>query len=80
MKKYQQAESDMMLGSFFIELNELTKMKNRRVKEGNGILQSYEGYFTLYDYERDQVVSDRLGCRLMMIKKGKNSQTLKLKL
>jgi len=59
------------VGSFFIELNELGKIKNRRVKDQNGLLQSYEGYFTLYDYQRNQVSSDRLGCKILMIKKGK---------
>lgn len=41
-----------MLGSFFIELNEIGKVKNRRVKDQNGIIQSHEGYFSLYDYQR----------------------------
>jgi hypothetical protein len=60
-----------MVGSFFIELNELSKIKNRRIKDQNGVIQSYEGYFSLYDYTREQVVPDRLGCKVMMIKKGK---------
>jgi hypothetical protein len=60
------------LGSFFIELNDLGKMKNRRVKDANGVLQSYEGYFSLFDFQRQQVVPDRLGCKILMIKKGKD--------
>ena len=60
-----------MLGAFFIELNELGKIQNRRVKDQNGLVQSYEGYFSLYDYQREQVVPDRLGCKVIMIKKGK---------
>lgn len=62
-----------MLGSFFIELNEIGKVKNRRVKDQNGIIQSHEGYFSLYDYQRQQVSADRLGCKVMMIKKGKST-------
>jgi len=65
-----------MLGSFFIELNELGKIKNRRVKEQNGMVQSFEGYFSLYDYQREQVVTDRLGCKVIMIKKGKQRKHL----
>jgi hypothetical protein len=41
---------EQMLGAFFIELNELGKIQNRRVKDQNGLVQSYEGYFSLYDY------------------------------
>jgi hypothetical protein len=62
---------EQMLGAFFIELNELGKIQNRRVKDQNGLVQSYEGYFSLYDYQREQVVPDRLGCKVIMIKKGK---------
>ena len=63
----------MQLGSFFIELNELSKLRNRRVKEQleeNSLVQSYEGYFSLYDYQKDSVGLDRLGCRLFLLRKG----------
>lgn len=49
---YQRADLEIQLGSFFIELNNLGKMKNRRLKDSNGILQGYEGYFSLYDFQR----------------------------
>lgn len=61
----------MLLGSFFMELNELSKVNNRRIKDQNGVLTSYEGYFALYDYDKEQVASDRLGAKLYLIKKGK---------
>ena len=34
--KYSQADQEQLLGSFFVELNELSKVRNRRVKESNG--------------------------------------------
>ena len=62
----------MLLGSFFIELNELSKIKNRRIKEeAQGQLNAYEGYFTLFDYEKQQIMPDRLGSKLYLIKKCK---------
>ena len=54
-----------------IELNELTQKSNKRVKEANGLLQVYEGYFSIYDYEREDVGMERLGVKLYLIKKGK---------
>lgn len=50
--RYHQPELEVMLGSFFIELNELGKMKNKRVKDQNGLIQAHEGYFSLYDYQK----------------------------
>ena len=72
--RYHQPELETMLGSFFIELNELGKIKNRRVKDQNGVIQAFEGYFSLYDYQRQQVSADRLGCKVMMIRKGKDNK------
>jgi hypothetical protein len=57
------------MGSFFVELNELSKVRNRRLKDSNGLLYSYEGYFTLYEYEKEQVVQDRLGLKLYLVRK-----------
>ena len=36
--RHHQPEEELLLGSFFIELNDLGKIKNRRVKDMNGIL------------------------------------------
>lgn len=74
--RYIRPDLETHLGSFFIELNDLGKVKNRRLKDANGLVQGYEGYFSLYDYQRQQVAPDRLGFKLLMIKKGKLSQTL----
>ena len=49
--RYHSPELEVILGSFFIELNELGKMKNRRVKDQNGLIQAHEGYFSLYDFK-----------------------------
>lgn len=61
-----------MLGSFFVELNELPKLQNLRVK---GIRQSKftcnESYYTLYDVQRDQVSRDRLALKLYLLDNGK---------
>ena len=49
-ESYKQADSEDLLGSFFIELNELPRSLNMRVK---GIVQSRfvcsESYYTMYD-------------------------------
>jgi hypothetical protein len=53
-------------------LNELSKQKNRRIKENEGVFYAFDGYFSLYEYEKDQVCKDRLGAKLYLIRKGKN--------
>ena len=49
-ESYKQADSEDLLGSFFIELNELPRSLNMRVK---GVVQSRfvcsESYYTMYD-------------------------------
>ncbi|CDW78943.1 c2 domain-containing protein 3 [Stylonychia lemnae] len=74
--KYQQPADEVQLGSFFIELNELSKIRNKRIKDqnGEGIFHSHEGYFSLYDFQREQVTPDRLGCKLYLIKKEYETQ------
>jgi len=54
------------MGSFFVELNELSKVKNRRLKESE--FQAYEGYFSLFDFQREQVTLERLGMKLYLFK------------
>lgn len=36
VNRYQRPENENLLGSFFVELNDLSKTKNRRVKDSNG--------------------------------------------
>lgn len=70
---YRQPDSEDLLGSFFVELNELPKTQNMRVK---GIRQQKflcsESYYTLYDLERDQVSRDRLALKLYLLDQGKS--------
>jgi len=65
---YRQPDSEDLLGSFFIELNELPKVQNLRVK---GCRQDKftcsEMYYTLYDTQRDQVSRDRLALKLYLL-------------
>ena len=69
---YKQADSEDLLGSFFIELNELPRAMNMRVK---GIVQSRficsESYYTMYDATKDGVSRDRLGLKLYLFENGK---------
>ena len=70
---YRQPDSEDLLGSFFIELNELPKTTNLRVK---GIRQQKftcnESYYTLYDTQRDKVSRDRLALKLYLLDNGKH--------
>ena len=70
-----------MLGQFFVELNELPKITNRRlkgqqVKNLPGKFQVYEGYFSLHETKRDVLSSDRLGMRLYLFSKDDTNETL----
>ena len=71
-----------MLGQFFVELNELTKINNRRLKEQKesvpGKFQVYEGYFSMHESKRDRIVSDRLGMRLYLFNKDETNETLNI--
>ena len=74
---YRQPDSEDLLGSFFIELNELPKVQNLRVK---GCRQDKftcsEMYYTLYDTQRDQVSRDRLALKLYLLDNGKSTRFL----
>lgn len=48
-----------------VELNDLSKYKSHRVKEGP--FQVYEGYFTMYDFNNEKVTQERLGLKLYLI-------------
>ena len=69
---YRQPDSEDLLGSFFVEINELPKTQNLRVK---GIRQQKficnESFYTLYDTQRDQVSRDRLALKLYLLDNGK---------
>jgi hypothetical protein len=73
---YKQADSEDLLGSFFIELNELPRSQNMRVK---GVVQSRficsESYYTMYDAQKDGVSRDRLGMKLYLFE-NENEQSL----
>jgi len=53
LTRYKQPEEETMLGSFFVEINELSKINNRRVKVNDGVFQAFEGYFSLYDFQKE---------------------------
>lgn len=72
-----------MLGQFFVELNELPQIVNRRLKSQEdkddgqpGKFQVFEGYFSLHDAVKDVLSPDRLGMRLYLFKKDETNQTL----
>ena len=70
-----------MIGQFFIELNELSKTTNRRLKQHQvealpGKFQVFEGYFSLHECKRDILVSDRLGMRLYLFNKDDTNEML----
>ena len=69
---YRQPDSEDLLGSFFVELNELPKTQNLRIK---GIRQQNfkvaESYYTLYDVQKDSVSRDRLAMKLYLLDNGK---------
>lgn len=72
-----------MLGQFFVELNELPQIINRRLKSFDdvddgqpGKFQVFEGYFSLHDAAKDVLSPDRLGMRLFLFKKDESNQTL----
>ena len=70
-----------MLGQFFVELNELPKITNRRIKDHQvknmpGKFHVYEGYFSLHETKRDVLSSDRLGMRIYLFAKDDTNETL----
>jgi hypothetical protein len=84
LKSYEKPIKEEMIGQFYIELNELTKITNRRLKDQTaqvgqpGKVQVYEGYFSLHDSKRDTLSSDRLGMRLFLFNKDDTNMTLTL--
>ena len=81
MKTYEKPIKEEMLGQFFVELNELSKITNRRIKDHQvaaqpGKFQVYEGYFSLHESKRDILSSDRLGMRLFLFNKDDTNEML----
>ncbi len=68
--RYAQPSTEELIGSFFVELNELPKFHNRRVKAQPNFV-CHESYFTMYDFKMEKVERERLGCRLYLFKKCK---------
>jgi len=66
-----------LIGSFFIELNELPKFHNRRIKSQSNFV-CHESYYTMYDFKMEKVERERLACRLCLIKKSKFSKAFTL--
>lgn len=74
-----------MIGQFFIELNELSKISNKRIKEfredkekHQGRFQAYEGYFTMVSSSSDRLSSDRLGMRIYLFHPDTNGPDINL--
>lgn len=65
---YQKAGVEVKLGSFQIELNDLGKVHNPKVKSHSQEFFASEGYFTLYDLNLDKITTDRLGLKMFMLK------------
>ena len=58
--------------SFFVELNELPRVQNTRIKGGQqDRFVSHEGYYTLYDSKKESLSKDRLALKLFLIHNGK---------
>jgi hypothetical protein len=65
---YRQNDVENHVGSFFIEMNELSKAHNIRTKnQKTEVFNCHEGYFTMHDFKREHVSQDRLGLKLMLI-------------
>lgn len=72
-----------MLGQFYVELNELSKIKNHRLKDEDevpkkepGKFHAYEGYFSMHASQTDSLSSDRLGMRIYLFQKDDSNLTL----
>ena len=56
------------MGSFFVELNELPKIQNKKIKgHRHEHFLCHESYFTMYDFKNEKVTQERLGMKLYMI-------------
>jgi hypothetical protein len=69
-QRYAQPSHEELLGSFFLEMNELPKFQNRRFKSDTNLI-CHEGYFSMYDFKNEKISHERLGCKLYLIPKRK---------
>ena len=69
-QRYAQPSHEELLGSFFLEMNELPKFQNRRFKSDTSLV-CHEGYFSMYDFKNEKISHERLGCKLYLIPKRK---------
>lgn len=72
-----------MIGQFYVELNELPRIKNHRLKDENevankepGRFHAYEGYFSMHEVQSDSLSSDRLGMRIYLFQKDDTNLTI----
>lgn len=74
-QRYAQPDREEQVGSFFIELNELPKSQNKRIKgHRHDEFLCHEGYFSMYDFRGERVSQERLACRSYLINNSKCSQ------
>jgi len=58
-----------------LELNELPKSQNKRIKgHRQEAFVCHEGYWSMYDYRHEKVSQERLGIRLYLVANSKCSQ------
>lgn len=71
-RAYRQPDEEKLIGSFFVELNELSRSSNFRVKGGQqDRFICHEGYYTLHDAKKQGISKDRLAIKLFLISNGK---------
>ena len=69
IERYQEVD-ETLIGSFFIDLNELTRVSNPWLKSSaQGVLYSHDGYYTMLDKSNDSITPDRLGVKILMSKR-----------
>ena len=66
--KYAQPSREELLGSFMVELNELPKSQNKRIKgHRQEAFLCHEGYWAMYDYKNEKISQERLACRFYLL-------------
>jgi hypothetical protein len=71
-RPYRQPDEEKLMGSFFVELNELPKVQNNRIKGGQQErFVCHEGYYTMHDAKKEGLSKDRLALKLFLISNGK---------
>ena len=83
MRSYEKPLEENMIGQFFIELNDLCKEPNRRLKVESdnrlpGKFDVFEGYFSMQDALKDELSADRLAMRVYLFHKDSTNEMLSL--